>query len=130
MARRAAGFGILPVALWLLLVSLSPSKAANRPVFLEELTWTELSDLVKAGATTIIVPIGGTEQSGPAIALGSKHNARVRFLAGKIARQLGDALVAPVISYVPEGTIDPPTGHMRFPGTITVSDAAFEDMLE
>jgi creatinine amidohydrolase/Fe(II)-dependent formamide hydrolase-like protein len=129
MAWRTPGLAVLPVALWLTCGTSFPTRAADRPVLLEELTWTELSDRIQAGTTTIIVPIGGTEQSGPAIALG-KHNVRVKFLAQMIARQLGDALVAPVISYVPEGTIDPPSGHMRFPGTITVSDKSFEDMLE
>ncbi len=38
--------------------------------------------------------------------------------------------VAPVIAYVPEGNVDPPTQHMRFPGTITVPDATFEKTLE
>jgi creatinine amidohydrolase len=129
MAWRTPGLAVLSTALCLLVAPCSATKAADRSVFLEELTWTELGDLVKAGTKTIIVPIGGTEQSGPAIALG-KHNVRVKFLAEKIARQLGDALVAPVIAYVPEGTIDPPSGHMQFPGTITVSDKSFEDMLE
>ena len=64
-------------------------------VLLDELTWTELRDAIKAGKTTIIVPVGGTEQSGPHIALG-KHNVRVKVLAAKIAATLGNALVAPV----------------------------------
>ena len=98
-------------------------------VFLEELTWTELRDLVKSGKTTIIVPIGGTEQNGPHMALG-KHNRRVHLLSEKIARVLGNALVAPVIAYVPEGGVNPPTEHMRFPGTITVTDDVFEKVLE
>ena len=102
-----------------------PSKA----VFLEELTWTEVRDAVKAGRTTILVPIGGTEQSGPYIALG-KHNARAKLLAGRIAETLGNAVVAPVVAYVPEGSIHPPTGHMRFPGTITVPETVFEQTLE
>jgi creatinine amidohydrolase len=98
-------------------------------VFLEELTWTELRDLVKSGKTTIIVPIGGTEQNGPHMALG-KHNRRVHVLSEKIARALGNALVAPVIAYVPEGGVNPPTEHMRFAGTITVPEEAFEKILE
>src|ERR1700751_1886285 len=97
--------------------------------FLEELTWTELRDQMRSGKTTIIVPIGGTEQNGPHMALG-KHNLRVRVLSEKIARALVDALVAPVIAYVPEGGLDPPTAHMRFPGTITVPEDAFEKILE
>ena len=55
-----------------------------------------------------------------------KHNARAAVLAGRIARQLGDALVAPVIAYVPEGDTDPPTSHMQFPATITVPTDVFE----
>lgn len=102
---------------------------AVKTVFVDELTWTELRDRVAAGSTTVIVPIGGTEQSGPHIALG-KHNVRVRALAGQIAAGLGDALVAPVVAYVPEGSIDPPAAHMRFPGTISVPEAAFETLLE
>jgi creatinine amidohydrolase len=93
-----------------------PTAHASGTVFLEELTWTELRDLIQSGKTTIIVPIGGTEQNGSHMALG-KHNLRVRRLSEKIAGALGNALVAPVIAYVPEGALEPPTGHMRFPGT-------------
>ncbi|MBV8132105.1 MAG: creatininase family protein [Alphaproteobacteria bacterium] len=108
-----------------------PAARAQAPdsVFLEELTWTELRDLVKSGKTTVIVPIGGTEQNGPHMALG-KHNRRVHLLSEKIARSLGNALVAPVIAYVPEGGINPPTEHMRFPGTITITDDVFQKVLE
>lgn len=102
---------------------------AQTSVYLEELTWTELRSAIDAGKTTAIVPIGGTEQSGPAIVLG-KHNERVRFLAGRIAQTLGNAIVAPVIAYVPEGRVDPPSSHMRFAGTITVPDDLFERNLE
>src|SRR5437868_11413758 len=102
---------------------------ASDTVFLEELTWTELRDQIRAGKTTVIVPIGGTEQNSSHMALG-KHNLRVRYLSEKIARTLGNALVAPVIAYVPEGALAPPTAHMRFPGTITVPEEAFDKILE
>jgi len=98
-------------------------------VLLEELTWTEIRAAVRAGKTTIIIPAGGTEQNGPHMAVG-KHNARVKVLSEGIARALGDALVAPVIAYVPEGGIAPATGHMRFPGTITAPEDAFQKVLE
>ena len=100
-----------------------------RSVFLEDLTWTELRDAVRSGRTLALIPIGGTEQSGPAIALG-KHNTRARYLAGRIARELGNAIVAPVVAYVPEGQVDPATSHMRFPGTLTIPDDAFEKTIE
>jgi creatinine amidohydrolase len=100
-----------------------------RSVYLEDLTWTELRAEAKAGKTIVLVPVGGTEQSGPHIALG-KHNVRARILAGRIAEALGNAVVAPVIAYVPEGSANPPAGHMRFPGTISVPEDVFEKTLE
>jgi creatinine amidohydrolase/Fe(II)-dependent formamide hydrolase-like protein len=117
--------------LFLLALALDPLASAQAPksLYLEELTWPEVRDQAKAGKNIILIPIGGTEQNGPHMVLG-KHNVRARVLAGKIAAGLGNALVAPVISYVPEGSIDPPTAHMRFPGTITVPDDAFEKILE
>ena len=113
----------------LMLAAVGPARAAPPSVQLEELTWTELRDAVKAGATTIILPVGGTEQSGPQMALG-KHNTRARILSGRIAAILGDTLVAPVLAYVPEGSVSPPSGHMRYPGTISIPDAAFKATLE
>ena len=118
----------LSFCLCFLLLGLRAAHAADT-VFIEELTWTELRDQIRSGKTTVIVPIGGTEQNGPHMALG-KHNLRVRYLSEKIARALGNALVAPVIAYVPEGGLVPPTGHMRFPGTITVPEEAFDKTLE
>ena len=107
-----------------------PSVQPPQPsVYLEELTWTELRDAIRSGKATAILPIGGTEQSGPDIALG-KHNVRVKILSGMIAQGLGNAIVAPVVAYVPEGGVTPPTSHMRYPGTITVPDETFEKTLE
>ncbi|HYB70094.1 MAG TPA: creatininase family protein, partial [Candidatus Bathyarchaeia archaeon] len=117
-------------ALCALLALAAPAwAAAPDTVLLEELTWTEVRDAIRAGKTTIILPTGGTEQSGPHMAIG-KHNVRARLLSELIARRLGNALVAPVVAYVPEGGIAPPSGHMRFPGTITTPEAAFEAVLE
>jgi len=115
-----------------LLVALAACAGHAAPpasVFLEELTWTEVRDQVRAGSTTVIVPIGGTEQNGPAMVLG-KHNVRAKVLAGRIASGLEHTLVAPVIAYVPEGAVKPPTAHMRYAGTLTIPDAAFESTLE
>ncbi len=125
---------LVPAVLFVCLGVLSagaPTARAAAPdtVFLEQLTWTELRDAIDAGKTTIIVPVGGTEQSGPQMALG-KHNVRVKSNAEQIARKLGNALVAPVIAYVPEGSVNPPIAHMRWPGTITVPDDVFEKTLE
>jgi len=132
MRKATSTMNVLRMVLCTLLVFGSvPVVLAQAPetVFLEELTWTELKDQIDAGKTTIIVPIGGTEQNGPAMALG-KHNVRAKALAEKIAKALGNAVVAPVVAYAPEGGVNPPTAHMRLPGTITVPDDAFEKTLE
>ena len=113
----------------LLLAVAAHAAAPGASLQLEELTWTELRDRIAGGATTVLVPIGGTEQNGPHMVLG-KHNVRVRVLAERIAAELGNAVVAPVIAYVPEGSIEPPAAHMRFTGTISIGDAAFEAVLE
>jgi creatinine amidohydrolase len=119
--------------LWQLLAALllgsAPSWASPGSVYLEDLTTAEVSAAVRAGTTTIILPVGGTEQNGPHMALG-KHNVRARILAGRIAQAVGGTLVAPVLPYVPEGNIDPPTQHMRFAGTISVPEAAFKSILD
>jgi creatinine amidohydrolase len=107
----------------------TPSVPQPNSVFLEDLTWTEVRDAIAGGKTTVIIPTGGTEQNGPHMALG-KHNYLVTYKAGQIAKQLGNALVAPVVSYVPEGDINPPTGHMRFAGTISVPQDVFVQVLE
>jgi creatinine amidohydrolase len=102
---------------------------AQDSVFLEELTWTEVRDRIRAGTTTVIIPAGGTEQNGPHMILG-KHNHRAKFVAGEVATRLGNALVAPVMAYVPEGNIAPPSGHMWAPGTITLPPEHFAKVVE
>jgi len=123
---------MLPVLILVAGLLLGPGIARADPpgtVFLEELTSTELAARIKAGATTIIIPVGGTEQNGPHMALG-KHNVRAKVLSERIARALGNALVAPVMAYVPEGSVQPPSGHMRYPGTITVPPDVYRKVLE
>ena len=131
--RRILASAGLAALLWAAL-GLAPSALAAGPaagagLMLDALTWTEARDRLTAGHTTVLLPIGGTEQSGPHMVLG-KHNVRVQALAGLIAQALGQSLVAPVLAYVPEGSIDPPAAHMRFTGTISIPEAAFEAVLE
>jgi creatinine amidohydrolase len=110
-------------------LSLSASAQVPDTVFIEELTWTEVRDAIRAGTTTVILPTGGTEQNGPHMVLG-KHNFIIKRTAEQIARALGRALVAPVVAYVPEGNVDPPSGHMRYPGAITLPNEHYMKVLE
>jgi len=98
-------------------------------VFIEEMTWMDVRDALADGMTTAIVGTGGVEQNGPYVAAG-KHNFVLSATTDAIARELGDALVAPIVKFVPEGSIDPPSGHMRYHATISVRQETFEALLE
>ena len=98
-------------------------------VEIAELTWVEVRGLVEHGFTTALVPSGGLEQNGPHLAIG-KHDRIVAYTSKRIATALGRTLVTPVVSFVPQGSYDPPTGHMRFPGTIGVPPEVFAGTLE
>ena len=107
--------------------TMSSGKAPDT-VFIEELTWAEVRDLVAGGHTTVIVGTAGTEQKGPHMVDG-EHKFVMNWTADKIARSLGKTLVAPVTAYVPEGSWDNPGGHMGKPGTITLPEDRFVELL-
>jgi creatinine amidohydrolase/Fe(II)-dependent formamide hydrolase-like protein len=104
-----------------------PVDALNS-VWIEELTYLEVRDAIADGKTTAIISTGGVEQNGPYVATG-KHNYILQTACEWIARQLGDALCAPIIKLVPEGDIDEPSGMMRYPGTISLQEETFEAVL-
>jgi creatinine amidohydrolase/Fe(II)-dependent formamide hydrolase-like protein len=105
-----------------------PIPALNT-IWIEEMTWIEIRDALAEGKRTAIVSTGGIEQNGPYVAMG-KHNYVLQGMCERIARTLGDALCAPIIKLVPEGDVNPPTGHMRYSGTLSVRQETFEAMLE
>ena len=105
----------------------NPLPKANT-VWLEEMTWMDVRDAQKAGKKTIIISTAGMEPNGPWLALG-KHVYVMRSNCEAIARSLGDALCAPIVPFVPEGGVEPPTGHMTTNGTISLSQATFETLL-
>ena len=102
--------------------------AGTETVFIEEMTWMEVRDALLDGMTTAIVATGGVEQNGPYVASG-KHNFVLSATTRAIAEELGDALVAPIVKFVPEGSIDPPSGHMRYHATVSVRQETFEALL-
>lgn len=102
--------------------------AAADSVWIEDLTWMEVRDAIKAGKNTAIVATGGVEQNGPYLVTG-KHNIVLKAICEALARKLGNALVAPIVVFVPEGDIDPPTQHMKYPGSISLTEETFEKLL-
>lgn len=97
-------------------------------VFIEDLTWMEIRDALQAGSKTVIVPTGGIEQNGPYLVTG-KHNIVLRGTTEAIARKLGKSLVAPIVPFVPEGDIEPPSLHMLYPGTISLREETYQALL-
>ena len=97
-------------------------------VWMEEMTWMDVRDALKAGKTTVIISTGGMEPNGPWLALG-KHNYVLRANCDAIARKLGNALCAPIVPFVPEGSIEPKSGHMTTIGTISLSETTFQALL-
>src|SRR6516225_9614156 len=136
-APTLRGFSALKLALSVIVGLAIALAVVQRPLTaplpdtaeIADMTWVEVRSAIARGYSTVIVPSGGIEQNGPHMILG-KHDYIVRANAERIAAQLGHALVAPVISFVPEGDYDPPTGHLRFPGTIGVSEAVYAGVLE
>ncbi len=97
-------------------------------VFIEDMTWMEVRDAMKAGKDTVLVATGGIEQNGPYLAA-NKHNVVLRGTTDAIARKLGNTLVAPIIGFVPEGDIDPPTVHMKYPSTVSLTEDTYHRLL-
>jgi creatinine amidohydrolase len=106
----------------------APSGKPPDTVLIEELTWAEVRDLIKSGSTTVIVGTAGTEQKGPHMVDG-EHKFVMDYAADKIARGLGKTLVAPTVTYVPEGSWENIGGHMAKPGTITLPEDRFVELL-
>lgn len=112
----------------------APAPDSPRPidavdtVFLEDLTWMEIRDRMKAGTDTVLVATGGVEQNGPYLVAG-KHNYILRGATERIAKKLGNTLVAPIVVFVPEGDIEPPSLHMKYPGSISLREETYHALL-
>jgi creatinine amidohydrolase/Fe(II)-dependent formamide hydrolase-like protein len=119
-------FALSALAATIPTLSAQAIKATSRraaPVMMERMTSEEIRDAIRAGKTTVIVPSGSTEATGPAIALG-KHLVRAQYIAEHVAQELGNALVAPVMPFAPT------TDESRFPGTVNLSADAFSRVNE
>jgi creatinine amidohydrolase len=105
----------------------NPLPAPNT-VWMEEMTWMDVRDALAAGKTTAIIATGGMEPNGPWLVTG-KHNYVLHANCDAIARKLGNALCAPIVKFVPEGRIDPPSSHMVSPGTISMREETYRNLL-
>jgi creatinine amidohydrolase/Fe(II)-dependent formamide hydrolase-like protein len=108
----------------LLLAALPASGAPPSSVWIDDLTWPEVRDAIDAGKRTAIIYVGSSEQNGPHMVIG-KHNFIAHALAQRIAEELGDALVYPTLPYAVTGNAVTRTGHMRFPGSVSLPPEVF-----
>ena len=95
---------------------------AQHSLLLDELSTVQIRDLLASGWDTVIVPLGATEQHGPALPLlvDNEHGVQTALRAARI---LGKTLVGPVVTlgYSPE--------HSKFPGTISLAKSTLAGML-
>jgi creatinine amidohydrolase/Fe(II)-dependent formamide hydrolase-like protein len=110
-----------------MLATPNPLAASDSP-WIEDLTYMEVRDRIAAGTSIAIIPTGGVEENGPFVATG-KHNVILQAMCPAIVSELGQALCAPIVKFVPEGSFDPPSGAMLFPGSFTVRDSTYHDLL-
>lgn len=93
-------------------------------VWMEELTWMEVRDAIKDGKTTALILTGGVESNGPFLATG-KHNFILKVMGEAIARKLGNALVAPIVTLEPGR----PDSERVAPGSVFLSPATYRGVL-
>jgi creatinine amidohydrolase/Fe(II)-dependent formamide hydrolase-like protein len=113
----------------IILAALAIATQQVRSVYIEDLTWPEVRAAQAAGYTAAIIYTASTEQNGPHMVLG-KHIFVAHAVAGRIAASLGHALVYPTLPYAPTGGLNPKSGHMRFPGSVTLSPATYRTVVE
>jgi len=92
-------------------------------IWIEDLTMLEVRDLLKAGKTTALILTGGIEENGPYLTTG-KHNNVLRVTGESIARALGNALAAPIVSLEPGNP-----ERVRTPGSVFLSRDTYKAVL-
>lgn len=95
---------------------------ASRGLLLADLSWPEVRD-IRDRVDLVLIPIGSNEQHGPNLALRMDIAASEEFCRRASARLAPRVVVAPA---VPWGVS---YHHMNFPGTITLSNETFTQIL-
>jgi creatinine amidohydrolase len=101
------------------------SAMPQEPVDMELMTYPEVAEAIQKGKTTVLIYNGGTEERGPHAVLGG-HTLIVRRASVEIARQLGNALVAPVLPFSPAEILLNP----KWPGTVNLPGPVFSAVNE
>lgn len=89
---------------------------------LAEMTWPEVEQALRQGVDTVVVTFGSTEQHGLHLPLATDFMWGEE-LGDRVARRLGNALVAPGL---PIGCSE---HHMTFPGSLTLRTETFIEVV-
>ena len=122
-------FSIVTLSCFLIL--LSSYAAANEQeqnYWLEDHTSPEIQEKIENNSDTIFIPTAGIEQNGVLGTL-KKHHHVLRYTMPQIAASYKNALIAPIIDFVPEGDIPSKEGHMAFAGTISMPSDLFRSII-
>lgn len=92
-------------------------------VLIENMTWPEVQRCIESGMRRAIVCAASSEQHGPHLPEATDYLLG-KATAERLARRLGDALVAPVIR---PGCSE---HHMAFAGSLTISPLQLMDLLD
>jgi creatinine amidohydrolase len=92
-------------------------------IWIERMTWLDIKEAMAAGKRRVLLVVGAMEQHGPHLPIGT-DTFLGHALAERVARKLGDTLIAPVI------TIGYSVGHMPFPGTVTLSEDTLKRVIK
>jgi creatinine amidohydrolase len=91
-------------------------------VLIEEMTWPEVRAAIDGGKRRVIVMLGAMEQHGPHLPIGT--DTYLGYATGeRLARRLGDALLAPVVS------LGYSVGHLPMAGTVTIEETTLETII-
>jgi creatinine amidohydrolase len=93
-------------------------------VWIEELTDLEVRDKIRAGMNRGIILTGGLESNGPYLPTG-KHNYVLKAIGEKIARDFGNALIAPIVTLEPGA----PQGPTIAAGSVRLSPQTYRAVL-
>jgi creatinine amidohydrolase len=98
--------------------------SVEKQYMLAKMTWPEVQERLKA-CDIALVPVGSTEQHGPALPLDNDHFAAIQFAQQAAERLWGDVkvVVTPPICF----GFSP--HHMGFKGTITLRETTLTDLI-
>jgi creatinine amidohydrolase len=91
-------------------------------ILIEEMTWPEVKDAIASGKHRVIVMLAAMEQHGPHLPIGT--DTYLGYATGiRLARRLGNTLVAPVV------TLGYSAGHLPMAGTVSIEETTLEAVI-